>query len=223
MNPPERDGNGMKTGSLPVGALAAVERKRTRSRKSLRAFAVRLGLIASGIHSPGILVTGRERWALRTAEEAPREATIVYLPVAGLARRTCHPISRSKGNVAAVCAFVSSRFERFGIVKPSSSSILIVLASLALVACGRSIGAPFDMAAANTLTPGVSTLDDAVAKLGTTTHRVGSARGTVAHWHYLRDRSGGATESASVTIMFDRNGRMVDILQRLEERPTAEN
>ena len=109
------------------------------------------------------------------------------------------------------------------IVKPLSSSILIVLASLALVACGRSIGAPFDMAAANTLTPGVSTLDDAVAKLGTTTHRVGSARGTVAHWHYLRDRSGGATESASVTIMFDRNGRMVDILQRLEERPTAEN
>ncbi len=108
-------------------------------------------------------------------------------------------------------------------MKPSGSWILVAICTLALTACGRSIGTPFNLAAADTLTPGVSTLDEAVAKLGPATHRVGSARGAVVHWHYLKDRPGRITESATVTIMFDRDGHMVEILQRLEESSAKAN
>jgi len=102
-----------------------------------------------------------------------------------------------------------------GVFSPAHWKISVVACVLALAACGRSIGEPFDVAAANVLTPGKSTYEDAVKQLGIASHVKGYGQGTVAHWHYLEDTPEG-TEYASVTIMFGRDARMVRIIERLD-------
>ncbi len=102
-----------------------------------------------------------------------------------------------------------------GVLSPAHWKIAVVACALALAACGRSIGEPFDVAAANVLTPGKSTYEDAVKQLGVASHVKGYGQGTVAHWHYLEDTPEG-TEYASVTIMFGRDARMVRIIERLD-------
>jgi hypothetical protein len=87
--------------------------------------------------------------------------------------------------------------------------------ALALGACARSIGQPLDVDAAERLRPGHSTYQDAVAKFGKATRVKGQGNHIVAHWHYLKDTAGG-TEYDSLKILFDENGRMVRIVERLD-------
>jgi hypothetical protein len=101
--------------------------------------------------------------------------------------------------------------------KPARGAIATLACALTVGACGRSIGQPFEVAAADTLTPGKSTYEDAVARFGTASHFKGYGQGKVAHWHYLKDRPGGG-EYSSVTIMFDRDGRMVGVVERLDSK-----
>jgi len=101
--------------------------------------------------------------------------------------------------------------------KAAYNGIAAITCILALSACGRSIGQPFDIAAADTLKPGESTYEDAVAQLGTASHFKGYGSGRVAHWHYLKDQPGGVAYT-SVTIMFGRDGRMRGVVERLDSK-----
>lgn len=100
-------------------------------------------------------------------------------------------------------------------LKAASWRIAALACVLLLAACGRTIGQPFDVAAADALTPGESTYEDAMVQFGKASHFKGYGHGTIAHWHYLKDQPGG-TDYASVTIMFGRDGRMVRIVERLD-------
>lgn len=102
-----------------------------------------------------------------------------------------------------------------GVFSPAHWKIAVVACVLALAACGRSIGEPFDVTAATVLTPGKSTYEDAVKQFGIASHVKGYGQGTVAHWHYLKNTPEG-TEYASVTIMFGRDSRMVRIIERVD-------
>ena len=85
-------------------------------------------------------------------------------------------------------------------------------------ACSREIGRRFDMSAADSLTPGVSTLPDAIAVLGPPTAGFKSLRGTeVAQWTFLEDQSRG-TESADLMVLFGADGRMIAITRREERK-----
>jgi len=84
---------------------------------------------------------------------------------------------------------------------------------VALGACAREIGQPLDAAAVETLTPGRSTYADVVREFGKAVRGHGS--GTVAHWQYLKDTPEG-TEYDSPRIMFDKNGRMVRVVEWLD-------
>lgn len=106
-------------------------------------------------------------------------------------------------------------------LKPASCRIAILACVLVLAACGRTIGQPFDVAAADALTPGESTYEDAVVQFGKASHFEGYGHSVIAHWHYLKDQPG-ATDYASVTIMFGRDGRMVRIVERLDSQPNGD-
>ncbi len=99
----------------------------------------------------------------------------------------------------------------------AASACLLALGAclLALGACARSIGQPFDVDAADRLRPGLSTYQDAVTQFGKATRIRGQGGRTVAHWHYLKDTPGG-TEYDSLKILFDENGRMVRVVERLD-------
>jgi hypothetical protein len=86
---------------------------------------------------------------------------------------------------------------------------------VALGACAREIGQPLDAAAVETLTPGRSTYADVVREFGKAVHVRGHGSGTVAHWQYLKDTPEG-TEYDSLRIMFDKNGRMVRVVEWLD-------
>ncbi len=81
--------------------------------------------------------------------------------------------------------------------KPARGAIATLACALTVGACGRSIGQPFEVAAADTLTPGKSTYEDAVARFGTASHFKGYGQGKVAHWHYLRIGPAAANIAAS--------------------------
>ena len=93
---------------------------------------------------------------------------------------------------------------------------------LAGAACSREMGRKFDMSAADSLQPGVSTLQDAVAALGPPTAGFTSLSGReVAQWSFLKDCPRG-TESASLMILFGANGRMIAVTRREERKvPTC--
>lgn len=94
----------------------------------------------------------------------------------------------------------------------------VVALILTAAACAREVGRPFDISAADALTPGQSTLEDAVALLGSPTASFHSASGReVAQWTYFKDRTGGTT-SANLMILFGTDGRMIAITQRHERK-----
>lgn len=69
-------------------------------------------------------------------------------------------------------------------------------------ACARELGRQFDISAGDALTPGKSTLQDAVALLGPPMASFLFASGReVAPWNYLKDRPRG-TESTNLMILF---------------------
>lgn len=97
--------------------------------------------------------------------------------------------------------------------KPLKTAIAVLCLGVAASACGRQIGTKFDGASVRALTPGVSTLQDAVARLGLPPSRTrGLLSGrTVARWVYLKDTAHG-TESARVDILFGPDDRMIKIV-----------
>ena len=96
-------------------------------------------------------------------------------------------------------------------LKPAIAMLCLVVATSA---CGRQIGTKFDGASARSLTPGISTLQDAVVRLGTPPSRKrGLLSGrTLARWVYLKDTEQG-TESARVDILFGPDDRMIKIVE----------
>lgn len=97
----------------------------------------------------------------------------------------------------------------------SRRSFAAIACLLALGACGREIGQPLEVDAVDRLRPGQSTYQDAVAQFGEATRVKGQGGRIVAHWHYLKDTAGG-TEYDSLKILFDEDGRMVRIVERLD-------
>lgn len=102
--------------------------------------------------------------------------------------------------------------ERLGTIR---LAVAAFVCSVALGACAREIGQPIDAAAVGTLTPGRSTYADVVSQFGKAVRVRGHGSGTVAHWQYLKDTPDG-TEYDSLRIVFDKNGRMVRIVDWLD-------
>lgn len=103
---------------------------------------------------------------------------------------------------------------------PIRKLIGLGLTALILIgtACAREVGRPFDTSAADALTPGRSTLQEAMVLLGPPTASFRSASGReVAQWSYFKGKAGG-TESANLMILFGPDGRMIAITQRGERR-----
>ena len=102
------------------------------------------------------------------------------------------------------------------ILKPARWGITAFICLVALGACAREIGQPFDVDAVDRLKPGHSTYADAVKQFGVPNRRaIGHGSETIAHWHYLKDTPDG-TDYDSLKIVFDQNGRMVRIVERLD-------
>lgn len=98
--------------------------------------------------------------------------------------------------------------------------VCAILISLVLccAACSREMGRRFDISAADGLTPGVSTLEDATAALGPPTGGYLAMTGRqVAQWGYLKDWPRG-TESANLMILFGADGRMIATIRREERK-----
>lgn len=96
-------------------------------------------------------------------------------------------------------------------------AIALLGVAFATSACGRQIGTKFDVASVRSLTPGASTLQDAIARLGRPPSRklglLGG--GQVSRWVYLKDTEHG-TESARVDILFGPDDRMIRVVQQRE-------
>lgn len=101
------------------------------------------------------------------------------------------------------------------LLKPARWGIVAFACMIALGACAREIGQPFDVDAVDKLRPGHSTYQDAVRQFGKATRVRGHGSETIAHWHYLKDTAEG-TEYDSLKIVFDQDGRMVRIVERLD-------
>lgn len=86
---------------------------------------------------------------------------------------------------------------------------------IALGACAREIGQPIDADAVGKLTPGRSTYADVVRQFGQAVRVRGHGSGTVAHWQYLKDTPDG-TEYDSLRIVFDKDGRMIRVVEWLD-------
>jgi hypothetical protein len=107
---------------------------------------------------------------------------------------------------------VPIRIERLETIR---LAVAALVCGVALGACAREIGQPIDAAAVGKLTPGRSTYADVVSQFGKAVRVRGHGSGTVAHWQYLKDTPDG-TEYESLRIVFDKNGRMVRIIDWLD-------
>ncbi len=101
------------------------------------------------------------------------------------------------------------------LLKPARSAIVAFACVLALGACAREIGKPIDVDAVDMMRPGHSTYTDAVKQFGKPVRVRGHGSDTIAHWHYLKDAPDG-TEYDSLKIIFDQDGRMVRVVERLD-------
>lgn len=91
--------------------------------------------------------------------------------------------------------------------------------ALAVSACEREIGHKFDVSAAQLLTPGTTTVEDAVIRFGPPSSRSRYLNGgTIVRWRYLKDTPLGP-ESAWLKIMFGSDDRMIRIVQQGEHGP----
>jgi hypothetical protein len=101
--------------------------------------------------------------------------------------------------------------------KQLKAATAVLCLTFATSACGRQIGTKFDGASVRSLTPGVSTLQDAGARLGWPPSRTLVLLGgrKLARWVYLKDTEHG-TESARVDILFGSDDRMIKVVQQRE-------
>lgn len=94
--------------------------------------------------------------------------------------------------------------------------MLLVLQS----GCAREVGQPIDMARADILVPGKSTLADAVELLGPPSRTKASLSGNTARWRYLRNSPTG-TQWSVLDIRFAADGTMVGIVKRSSSDPKS--
>jgi outer membrane protein assembly factor BamE (lipoprotein component of BamABCDE complex) len=105
-------------------------------------------------------------------------------------------------------------------LKPSliaRAALCVVAAATVLVAaaCTTVVGREFDISAADSLRPGVSTRADAVAALGVPTSESAAGSGTLLQWQYSKGQWMNGS-GAHLAILFDRDGRMVKVTQRTQ-------
>lgn len=87
--------------------------------------------------------------------------------------------------------------------------------AFAMSACAQQIGTKFDISKADTLTPGASTLEDAVAQLGAPQRTMRRANGnTVAKWSYMLRGTPTGTEATVLEIVFGLDKKMIAITRR---------
>ncbi len=100
----------------------------------------------------------------------------------------------------------------------------VLLAALLLSllgGCARQMGQNFDLSRADSLVPGQSTVADATALFGPPVRtKKYLSNETVVRWHYLKDRPGG-TESMTLDIRFDPDGKMLSIVRRDDHHVSA--
>lgn len=90
---------------------------------------------------------------------------------------------------------------------------LAAFAIIAIAGCAQ-VGNKFDIAKADALQPGITTLDEAKAQLGAPTSVSTDAQGNqVVRWKYVSASPIGA-QGARVDIVFDATGKMVRVAHR---------
>ncbi len=90
---------------------------------------------------------------------------------------------------------------------------VLSLASLALTAC-MTVGHKFDPEALDSMRPGVTTIQDAETALGKPVSSSAAMNGgTLLQWMYSQGSVIGAS-SAHVAVLFDKDGKMVRVMQR---------
>ncbi len=94
--------------------------------------------------------------------------------------------------------------------------IVFTVSALILAACA-SYGRNFDMNALDSLTPGETTMQEAIAKLGkpTATHKQPNGD-TVLGWSYATSNLISGAETKSASIIFSPDGKMKQKAQRTE-------
>lgn len=96
------------------------------------------------------------------------------------------------------------------------SSVLVVAATIFFSGCVTTAGTKFEMAIVDSFQTQVTTKDDAVAKLGKPTSLMNqSDGGTILVWSYAEGNLG-RVASAGVSILFNKDGKMVRVVSRSE-------
>jgi hypothetical protein len=96
--------------------------------------------------------------------------------------------------------------------------VLATLLSCSVTAAGcTTIGNDFDMAAAHSLTPGRSTVSDAIRELGSPTARSAAPNnGTLLQWQFIMGTVVGG-QGKHLALLFDREGRFVKITHEAQQ------
>jgi len=93
--------------------------------------------------------------------------------------------------------------------------LLITLVALIALAACTSVGTKFDASVLQTFKPGVTTIADAKEKLGTPANTENDANGSKRlFWLFMETKVFQAGKSGQVEILFDKQGKMVRILQQ---------
>ena len=93
-----------------------------------------------------------------------------------------------------------------------------VLAGVALIAGCASVGQDFDMAEVDRLQPGVTTLEQAKEKLGKPQSITTAADGRVGVVWVRSQAVMGSASSKGVAILFDKDGKMIRVVNRNETK-----
>jgi outer membrane protein assembly factor BamE (lipoprotein component of BamABCDE complex) len=97
-------------------------------------------------------------------------------------------------------------------------SILIFLLSSALFVGCATVGNKFDIKQVDSFQPGITTKEDALAKLGNPRALSTGADGyQVIQWMYAQANALGIASGANVVIIFDKDGKMVRVSHRAEQ------
>lgn len=85
-----------------------------------------------------------------------------------------------------------------------------------LTACAH-MGTKFEMADVDSLRPGVTTQQEAIAKLGKPNHSSTASNGyTLLAWQYAEAGYLTGATGRGVTLLFDKDGKMVRVMSRSE-------
>lgn len=97
-------------------------------------------------------------------------------------------------------------------------SLRVLLLSISLIAGCATVGNKFDVKQVDSFQPGVTTKEDAIAKLGKPRAVSTRADGSqVVQWIYAQGTALGVGSGAHVAIIFDKEGKMVRVSHRSEQ------